>query len=76
MATATKLKPTKIETLRRMVSRPNGAKLSALCKATGWQVHSVRAAVSALRKSGLNVERTGSGASATYRVVSPETQDA
>ena len=43
--------------LRRMVGRKSGATVAALMEATGWQAHSVRAALSGLRKDGLDVER-------------------
>ena len=50
-------KQTKIDKVRSMLARPTGASLAALCKATGWQAHSVRAALTSLRKKGLAVER-------------------
>ncbi|WP_367397309.1 DUF3489 domain-containing protein, partial [Roseovarius sp. PS-C2] len=34
----------KAELLRDMLTRADGAKLDDLCKATGWQAHTVRAA--------------------------------
>lgn len=43
--------------LRDMLTRPDGAKLEELCKATGWQAHTVRAALSGLRKAGHVIER-------------------
>ena len=42
---------TKTDTIRRLLSRKTGADLSALQKATGWQPHSVRAALSGMRKT-------------------------
>lgn len=52
-------KPTETKTkkLRAMLKRRRGASLPALCKATGWQVHSVRAALSGLRKAGYEIVR-------------------
>jgi hypothetical protein len=42
---------TKINTLHKLIKRPRGATLAELQKATGWQAHSVRGAISgALRK--------------------------
>ena len=42
---------TKIETLLKLIKRPRGATLAELQKATGWQAHSVRGAISgSLRK--------------------------
>lgn len=63
---------TKIEKVRSMLTRPQGARLEVICKATGWQLHSARAAISGLRKSGYTIERQpgddGKGASSTYRI--------
>ena len=50
-------KPTKIETILKQLRRPNGASIVQLQKATGWQPHSVRAALTGLRKKGHNIER-------------------
>ena len=52
-----KTQPNKSETILKLVSRPSGASLGALEKATGWQPHSVRAALTGLRKAGHAVER-------------------
>jgi DNA-binding transcriptional regulator PaaX len=65
-------KPTKRDTIQRLVSRPSGVKLATLCKATGWQTHSVRAALSALRKDGVAIARRGTGATALYRLAPDE----
>lgn len=50
---------TKTAILRKLLSRKAGADLGTLRTATGWQPHSVRAAVSGLRKAGYTIERTG-----------------
>ena len=50
-------KPTKIETFLKQLRRPNGASIAQLQKTTGWQPHSVRAALTGLRKKGHNIER-------------------
>ena len=54
----TKPKQTKIARVQGMLERPSGATVEALCKATGWQAHSVRAALTGLRKTGHVIERT------------------
>ena len=51
-------KPTKIETILKLLCRPNGAGIAQLQKATGWKPHSVRAALSGLRKKEHNIERS------------------
>ena len=53
----TKRKETKSAAIQRLLSRKSGADLSALQKATGWQPHSVRSALSTLRKSGHKIEK-------------------
>jgi predicted ArsR family transcriptional regulator len=49
---------TKAAILRRLLNRKSGATVPALQKATGWQAHSVRAAMSGLRKTGFTIART------------------
>ena len=63
---------TKSAAIRRLLARKAGADAQALQKATGWQPHSVRAAISALRKAGHQIERTSGGSrdrGARYRIV-------
>ena len=50
-------KPTKIETILKLLRRPNGSSITQLQKATGWQPHSVRAALTGLRKKGHEATR-------------------
>jgi len=71
-------KQTKTEKVRAMLARPQGATIAAICKATGWQPHSARAALSGLRKAGDTIERAAPGedhkTESVYRItVSPET---
>lgn len=64
---------TKSAILRKLLSRKAGADLVALQSASGWQPHSVRAALSGLRKTGYSIERTEPaipGGSAVYRITS------
>lgn len=67
---------TKADTIRRLLSRKTGADLPALQEATGWQPHSVRAALSGMRKAGYTIDRLPSkidGAGRAYRITaSPE----
>ncbi len=49
---------TKADTILDLLQRPTGASISELTKATGWQPHSVRAALTGLRKKGREVVRT------------------
>ena len=50
-------KTTKIETILKLLRRPNGASVEQLQKATGWKPHSVRAALSGLHKKEHSIER-------------------
>lgn len=52
-----KAKQTKTDKVRAMLARPQGAGLEAICRATGWQPHSARAALSGLRKAGYVIDR-------------------
>ena len=50
-------KPTKIETILKLLRRPSGASIAQLQKTVGWQPHSLRAALTGLRKKGHAIER-------------------
>lgn len=70
-AITTKTKPgsTKLDTILKYLGHKNGATLPALEKATGWQPHSVRAALTGLRKKGHAIKRAKDGKGVTvYRV--------
>ena len=53
----TKPKGTKTAAVVKLLRRKQGASVPALQNATGWLPHSVRAALSGLRKKGIAVER-------------------
>ncbi|MEO9781628.1 MAG: DUF3489 domain-containing protein [Sedimentitalea sp.] len=62
---------TKASILRKLLSRKTGANLATLQSATGWQPHSVRAALSGLRKAGYTIDRANSakaGNGLIYRI--------
>lgn len=46
---------TKQDQLVALLSKPNGARISTIIQKLGWQAHTVRAAISALRKRGHEV---------------------
>lgn len=53
-----------------MLSRNKGTTLEALTKATGWLPHTIRAALTCLRKRGFAIERSrGDGEPSVYRIV-------
>ena len=64
-------KQTKLDRIRDMLAAKRGASLPQLCKATGWQTHSVRAALTGLRKKGYVIERTrAEDGTTSYRITS------
>lgn len=71
--TSTPPRETKSAILRKLLSRKAGADLTTLQSATGWQPHSVRAALSGLRKAGYTINRADpakTGGGAVYRIIS------
>ena len=64
----------KSDTLRRLLSRRHGATVAQLQNQLGWQPHTVRAAISRLRSSGLSIEIDRSGRVARYHVMSGDEQ--
>jgi hypothetical protein len=66
---------TRLETLIRLMRRPEGADLAALAAATGWQKHSVRGAIagSLKKKLGLTVAtRKEADRGTVYRIAPTE----
>ncbi len=61
--------PTKTDTVIRLLRRSGGATIAQLQKATGWKPHSVRAALTGLRKKGHDVHRNKNAKGSTiYRL--------
>ncbi len=50
-------KLTKTAAILKLLHRPKGASIAQLQTATDWQAHSVRAALTGLRKNGSAIER-------------------
>ncbi len=50
-------KTTKTDAVLKLLERKRGATVAQLQKATGWQPHSVRAALTGLRKKDHNIRR-------------------
>ena len=65
---AVDVRRTKADTIVDLLQRPSGASIAELTKATGWQPHSVRAALTGLRKKGREVTRTKDGDVTRYRI--------
>jgi uncharacterized protein (DUF2345 family) len=69
-ADATQPKVTKLGQIRTLLASPAGVSLAALRDATGWQSHSVRAALTGLRKGGEVIEKSkGEDGTTLYRLV-------
>lgn len=60
----------KIETVLALLSREEGASPAELIDATGWLPHTMRAALTGLRKKGHGIERGKRGELAVYRLAS------
>lgn len=65
-------KATRSTALRKRLRRKSGATVAELQEAFGWQPHSVRKAISGLRKADDTVERFQTPRGSAYRLVRPE----
>lgn len=63
---------TKTDALHKLLSRRNGATVAQIQKCLIWQPHTVRAAISRLRTSGVTIELDRSGKVARYRAMSAD----
>ena len=61
-----------------MLSRPEGATLAAIVKATGWLSHTTYAALTGLRKRGYALERSRDDGAifSVYRLATPKQVEA
>jgi hypothetical protein len=64
-----KAKKTKKDRLCTLLRRKSGASIATLQRELGWQQHTVRAAISGVRKTGETVECLPGKAGPTYRIV-------
>lgn len=60
------------ETLIAMLSSARGASIAVLSKRLGWQPHTIRAAISRLRKAGHTIERRASKAGPVYQILNAD----
>ena len=60
---------TKQATIQDLLRRADGASIDDLTLATGWQAHSVRAALTGLRKRGHDIERGVESGASRYRII-------
>jgi hypothetical protein len=70
--------PTKVAHLVLLLRRPKGATLVQMQKATGWQPHSIRGAMSGAikKKLGLAIGSEKTAAGHVYRIVEAAADDA
>lgn len=63
----------KKDQLVALLSKPNGARISVIAERLGWQTHTVRAALSGLRKQGVEVAASKSPKTGetVYAIVAP-----
>lgn len=66
--TLTAPRQTKAALLRARLSDPGGVSLADLIGLTGWQAHTLRAALSGLRKEGLTLTRRREGDDTIYAI--------
>ncbi|WP_423140732.1 DUF3489 domain-containing protein [Parablastomonas sp. CN1-191] len=59
-------KPTKASLILKLISRSQGATIEQMIEATGWLPHTIRAALTGLRKRGVVIERQKGSALTTY----------
>jgi biotin operon repressor len=67
--TTAEARPTKQAAILNLLRRAKGASIDDLTSATGWQAHSVRAALTGLRKRGHDIERSVESGASRYRII-------
>lgn len=67
-----KATPTRRDQLAKLLTLTSGATIAQMQDAFGWQPHSARAALSGLRKAGLEIVRSSGKHGAVYRIVADE----
>lgn len=65
---SSKPRGTKIGQVIALLERETGARLNEMTKATGWQPHTTRAALTGLRKKGHTIERGTIDGATRYRL--------
>ncbi len=60
---------TKQAAILNLLRRAKGASIDDLTSAIGWQAHSVRAALTGLRKRGHDIERSVESGASRYRII-------
>jgi hypothetical protein len=69
MTTQTAKAPSKLDTLEKLLKRRNGATITEMMAATGWQQHSVRGALAgAMKKRGHTIASEKTDGTRRYRI--------
>ena len=66
---------TKAALLRARLAKPGGVSLAEMMQLTGWQAHTLRAALTGLRKTGLTLSRRRDGSDTVYAIEGGRTLD-
>ncbi len=66
-AAARQIATGKVGQIQSLIERPDGASIDDLMAATGWQPHSVRAALTGLRKRAITIQRDRNDGVTRYR---------
>ncbi len=61
--------PTKIATVLTLLARKDGVPIAELMTATGWLPHTIRAAITGLRKKGHSIQRIKRDGMTCYRIL-------
>lgn len=64
-------KASKIETVRTLLRRDEGATLAELVAATGWLPHTTRASLTGLKKKGSTLAKSKRNGVTCYHIVDP-----
>ena len=52
-----------------LLKRNSGATIAQIAKTTGWQAHTIRAAITRLRQQGIEIQRNSKDGLSRYRIV-------
>jgi DNA-binding IclR family transcriptional regulator len=67
-ADAPQPRSTKISSVTALLQRAEGATLSEITEATGWQKHTARAALSGLKKKGHTISKASADGATRYTI--------
>ncbi len=66
--TKTPAAKTKKAQVLALLKRKSGATIVQIAKATGWQAHTIRAAITRFRQQGIEIERNSKDGLSRYRI--------